>query len=198
VSSVAPEWTNPADPVADPSAWVNPSEASLGQAERPGLRVAAPSDEDDGAPRTLKYPESIGAPATSETFANGHRRELRHIPPQVFAKSFSSAATVPLQEWEGFVTWIDGERFGGRLFDMTDPGELEEMEFTIDEVSRDDIGLLTEGAVFYWTIARHTNEVGTRTNVSILRFRRLPARSQRARASATKRAAALSEKLGID
>jgi hypothetical protein len=197
LSSLAPLWTNPADPVADPSAWVNPDDASFGHVDRAELRVAAPSGVDDGSPRTLKYTDGTGTPAMP-TFANGHRRGLRHIAPQVFAKSLSKATTVPLQEWEGFVTWITGDRFGGRLFDITDPGELEEMEFTLDEVSRDDVELLTEGAVFYWTIARHTNEFGTRTNVSILRFRRLPARTRRARAHAAERAAALSGKLGID
>jgi hypothetical protein len=84
------------------------------------------------------------------------------------------ASLEPLQEWEGVVEWVDGDRFGARLTDITEPGENEVTDFTLDEVSDDDVELVLPGGVFYWTIARETGRLGQRRHVSMLRFRRLP------------------------
>jgi len=192
VSSVLAEWSSAPETLPD-GPLSNPEEPD--SLDRVPFRVTMAADT-DATPATL-HPAG-DADGHTDTLKDEHRLEVRPVRTKLPVKRASRAATEPLQEWEGVVSWIDGDSFGGRLFDLTEPGELEEMEFSVDEVSRDDLGLLVPGAVFYWTIARHTNEVGTRTNVSILRFRRLPARSKRSRGRAAARAAALSDQLGID
>ena len=49
-------------------------------------------------------------------------------------------------------------------------------EIPLEEISPDDLELVREGAVFYWTIACHEtgSPVGQRTKTSLIRFRRLP------------------------
>ena len=84
-------------------------------------------------------------------------------------------AVEPIQEWEGVVEWVEDGEFGARLSDLSDSGEPEETEFSLSEVSEDDLALVAPGAVFYWTIAREINETKRLRHVTMLRFRRLPA-----------------------
>jgi len=107
--------------------------------------------------------------------------------------------TVPLQEWEGVVDWVDGDEFGATLADMTRPDahELEQDTFSMEEVRRDDEELVKPGAVFYWTIALVTSDVGQRSYASFVRFRRLPAwRTQDVR-EARERASELARRLNL-
>jgi hypothetical protein len=103
----------------------------------------------------------------------------------------------PLQEWEGVVEWVEDGRFGARLTDITDRGEDESGDFTLDEVSDDDLQLVLPGGVFYWTIARETGRLGQRRHVSMLRFRRLPAVRAARRVDVRKEAERIADELGL-
>ena len=82
------------------------------------------------------------------------------------------------RKWEGVVTSVDHEEFSVVLRDIVRGGEPEhEAVLSIEEVSEDDLPLLTEGAVLYWTIGYKTR-MGTRERVSTIRLRRLPAWSR--------------------
>lgn len=109
------------------------------------------------------------------------------------------ALTVPLQEWEGVVDWVEDEEFGGTLVDMTAPEvhEQEQDTFSMEEVSRDDCSLVMPGAVFYWTIALVTNEVGRRSYESFIRLRRLPAWRPQDLGEARDRGARLARQLNL-
>lgn len=80
-----------------------------------------------------------------------------------------------LQKWEGTVVDIEDDYFSARLVDLTNKGPDESAEFSVDEVSPDDLELLERGAIFYWNIGYHNSRSGQRTRSSIIRFRRLPA-----------------------
>jgi hypothetical protein len=69
--------------------------------------------------------------------------------------------------------------FLARLIDLTHTGVDEEAEFPIDEISEEDKALITPGAIFYWDIGYHTSYSGQRTRKSLIRFRRLPAWTQK-------------------
>ena len=95
--------------------------------------------------------------------------------------------------------WVDGDEFGATLADMTRPDahELEQDTFSMEEVRRDDEELVKPGAVFYWTIALVTSDVGQRSYASFVRFRRLPAwRTQDVR-EARERASELARRLNL-
>jgi|RhiMetdeSRZDD1v2_1073273.scaffolds.fasta_scaffold37399_4 hypothetical protein len=84
-----------------------------------------------------------------------------------------------LQAWEGIVTQVMDNAFLARLIDLTHTGVDEEAEFPIDEISEEDKALITPGAIFYWDIGYHTSYSGQRTRKSLIRFRRLPAWTQK-------------------
>lgn len=51
----------------------------------------------------------------------------------------------------------------------------EEAEILLDEVSEDDLPLVTPGAVFYWSIGYYVGTNRQKRRISVIRFRRLPA-----------------------
>jgi hypothetical protein len=84
-----------------------------------------------------------------------------------------------LMHWEGVVDRVDGDEFHARLtpFEngIPNPARVEFTEFSVEDLANpDDRNFVEEGARFYWTIGRATNAAGTLTNVSLVRFRRLP------------------------
>ena len=83
------------------------------------------------------------------------------------------------QQWEGVVTSIGVDEFSVVLRDIlrVDTPEYEALLPT-EEISEDDLPLLKEGAVLYWTIGYKQNRTGTRERVSAIRLRRLPAWSR--------------------
>ena len=141
------------------------------------------------------------APATAaileSSLPTAGARDGRHAyvrPTQTHASA--SVALEPMQEWEGVVDWVENGEFGARLFDLTSASaEAEETEFSFDEVSRDDLGLVVPGAVFYWTIAREINESRRLRHITMLRFRRLPAGRSARRVDVEQEAEWLSEQL---
>ena len=85
---------------------------------------------------------------------------------------------VSLQKWEGAVLSVTKDAFSARLVDQTNPNPEEEAEFSIDELDPDDLELLEPGAIFYWNIGYLDKKSG-RIRISDIRFRRLPAWTER-------------------
>jgi hypothetical protein len=81
---------------------------------------------------------------------------------------------VSIQKWEGHVLQVLKNSFAARLADLTSPVAEEDAEFPLSKVSADDLPLVREGAVFYWSIVDHTDLTGRLHTISTLRFRRLP------------------------
>jgi hypothetical protein len=157
-------------------------------------------------PRVLdEPPKTTGLEPQSNGHAQGTSEDqrsslARFVTPPIFPPSPNGHASFePLQEWEGVVDWVKGRAFGATLTDLTSPGEAEEeAEFSFDEiVSLGDEPFIKPGAVFYWTIGRARNRWGQRTNISLVRFRRLPAWTARELSEAQERAEAVSKKLGL-
>ena len=98
---------------------------------------------------------------------------LRYDPSEIEAQAVS------LQKWEGTVFEVKKDVFKARLHDLTTENPEEEAEFSIDEISDDDRELLKPGAVFYWSIGYLTTGTGQRIRTSIIKFRRLPAWTER-------------------
>ena len=112
---------------------------------------------------------------------NIEKVELEEINEKIVKPNYSwSKINIPqsnfvsLQKWEGYVTKINNDTFNARLVNLTTDGPEEEVGLPINEVSKDDLDLLVEGAVFYWNIGYYDHISGQRTRSSIIRFRRLP------------------------
>ena len=86
-----------------------------------------------------------------------------------------------LQEWEGYVLEIDGDKFVARLVDLTAGASHEEEEATIPvaELSETDAAALREGGIFRWVIGYQVDPSGTKKPVSQLVFRDLPRFTER-------------------
>lgn len=82
-----------------------------------------------------------------------------------------------IQMWEGRVELVDPEQgvFTAIISDKTNP-ELpdEEVTLSIEEIPKNDLALLQEGAVFYWSIGYADEPGRPRERASRIRFRRLP------------------------
>lgn len=75
----------------------------------------------------------------------------------------------------GIQTELEEAGFRARVKDLDGPDM--DGEFSLEEVSSDDLGLVRVGAEFYWNIG-YVEHRGRRTRESSIRFRRLPAWSQ--------------------
>lgn len=82
----------------------------------------------------------------------------------------------PLQEWEGYVVNIGDTAFTARLVDLTAGGSHEDEEAIVPltEISRYDRAKMRKGSYFRWVIG-YESTAGTRTRVSQIVFRDLPA-----------------------
>lgn len=101
-----------------------------------------------------------------------------------------------LQKWEGTVLSQSRDSFQARLTDRNRVGPDEEAEILLDEVSEDDLPLVTPGAVFYWSIGYHVGTNRQKKRVSIIRFRRLPAWTDKELEQANQQAEHLRDLLG--
>jgi hypothetical protein len=80
-----------------------------------------------------------------------------------------------LQKFEGTVLEITDTGFWARIVNKTDPHAVEEeAEFPFEEVPEQDRPLISEGAVFYWSIGAEQKAFGQVIRSSVIRFRRLP------------------------
>lgn len=78
------------------------------------------------------------------------------------------------QKFEGIVLEVKENSFVARLRNFTENIPDEEAEFSITELSKDDISLLKIGAVFYWNIGYLVQVAGQRIGCHMINFRRLP------------------------
>jgi len=80
-----------------------------------------------------------------------------------------------IQKWEGVVTCFkkNDKSFTSRLKDLTNGGTDEELIFSVDKINKDDLNLLKEGAVFYFSIGYRISN-STKNKDYLFRFRRLP------------------------
>ena len=144
----------------------------------PGIRLdpslqAAETELGGTAPEGLdSHSETKGLFATLESLPN---------PPTVWLPipKPSKDYLVALQKWEGIVLKRGKETLFARLADRSAVGPDEEAEILLDEISADDLPLVTPGAVFYWSIGYHVDTSGQKRRVSVIRFRRLPAWSEK-------------------
>ncbi len=109
-----------------------------------------------------------------EAHGRGIEKSTGNIPQSGLV--FAPLREEKLQEWEGRVTEICGDRFVARLIDLTAgcDSEGEEGDFPIAELSESHRELLRENAVFRWIIGYRYNG-GTKERFARVVFRRLPA-----------------------
>jgi hypothetical protein len=101
-----------------------------------------------------------------------------------------------LQQFEGTVLEISGDECRAHIRDLTRPGFVEEITFSIEEISESDRELAVLGAVFYWDIGYQDRIDGQRLRVSAIRFRRIPMWKEKDLVSSRREAESLSESLG--
>jgi len=101
-----------------------------------------------------------------------------------------------LQQFEGTVLEISGEECRAHIRDLTRPGFVEEITFSVEEISESDRELAVPGAVFYWDIGYQDRIDGQRLRVSAIRFRRIPMWKEKDLISSRREAESLSENLG--
>lgn len=122
-----------------------------------------------------------------------------YIVPPVLVPSGLSAQPrfIALQKWEGRVVSRTESTFGAVVVALRGVPTEEIVEFDLEEITPDDIPMVVEGAVFYWSIGYREERSGERSRSSVIRFRRLPAWSQRDIERNELRVAALKTKLGL-
>src|SRR5439155_16079122 len=79
---------------------------------------------------------------------------------------------VLLNKWQGQVLDVSGNRFSAVLLDLNTSDLTEFAEFSFNEVSEDDIGLVRPGATFYWYIFSQTKVNGKINRETSIWFRR--------------------------
>lgn len=79
------------------------------------------------------------------------------------------------QEWIGRVEDVGDEYFKATLSSRSAPGELDQAEIELDELSPTDLGRLRPGAVFYWVVGYRDEPYGQRIGVSTIIFRHMVA-----------------------
>lgn len=77
-----------------------------------------------------------------------------------------------IQNWQGVVLTIESDFFTAKMTDLSLGGTYEIGEFDLDDVSPDDLPLLSIGAIFYWSVG-HYMENGQSVKRSDIRFQRL-------------------------
>jgi hypothetical protein len=153
-------------------------------------------------PRTPQLPieqrqRSASANFDSWTIEPQRRVDVSQTRPQMTPeRSLGKRGFAPLYQWEGVVEQINGTGFRARL-QPANPSEregagIEIADFDYADLSTDsDKALVSEGAVFYWTVGRVRNAAGTVYNTSLIRFRRVPASTPYASREAAHEARAL-------
>ena len=138
-------------------------------------RIVSP----DSSP-TIDPIASSANPAESST---SHPQEV-NTPPESQAlilerSGYGKRAFHALYHWEGVVERVEKKTFQCRIvplvYGSTDATKVELTEFSFDDLATEsDQSLVLPGAIFYWTVGRSRNAAGTVTNLSLVRFRRLP------------------------
>jgi hypothetical protein len=168
---------------------------SFGQPGRtiaPTARFSIPSEMGSGRSGAANEV----APSTTPKLLETHAIKPVSAPTPSFGKRGFS----PTYEWEGVVEETNGSGFKARLFPIESESGLagnEFAEFEFADLADDsDRDLITEGAIFYFTIGKSRNRAGTLFNTSLLRFRRLPVAGRVKSSAAASEAEALLANLG--
>jgi len=79
-----------------------------------------------------------------------------------------------LESWTGRVDEVDNDNgtFSAQVSSEHQSGILETAQFTLEEISEDDVDLVRPGAIFYWSIGYQVDKFGRRSTQSSLRFKR--------------------------
>ena len=161
------------------------------------LKQFTESNNETRKRRFLEDMEKLG------TFGVGPEEEkLRQEEPEIlkpilrFDPDELKERAVSLQKWEGVVTEVGKEIFHARLLDLTESNPEEETDFSIDDVSEDDRGLIKPGSVFYWSLGYLTTRTGQVIRSSIVKFRRLPAWTESEMKKAQEQAKEVSQRIG--
>ena len=101
-----------------------------------------------------------------------------------------------LQKFEGTVLEISGQECRALIRDLTSPGNVEEVTFSIEEISASDRGLAVPGGIFYWYLGYDDHIEGQRYRSSAIIFRRFPAWREKDLIKAKEKAESLIERLG--
>ena len=101
-----------------------------------------------------------------------------------------------LQKFEGTVLEISGQECRALVRDLTSPGFVEEVTFSIEEISASDRGLAVPGGIFYWHLGYDDHIEGQRYRSSAIIFRRFPAWREKDLIKAKKKAESLIKRLG--
>jgi hypothetical protein len=110
---------------------------------------------------------------------------LRKAPPVLVSKRKVQL----LQQWECIIHSVNDKTIECEMHDLTDESRPVELaEIYIDEFHEFDRRLLTEGAVFYWSIGRETSALGQVRKYSELRVRRMPELSTQRKKEIARRA----------
>jgi hypothetical protein len=122
-------------------------------------------------------------------------------PEELRPRDFGKRGLTTISHWEGVVESVEGRTFHARLTPFKNgrplPAKIEYADFDFEELTESDREFVQEGAVFYWTLGRERNVAGTVANVSLLRFRRLPALSDYQEREARSEAQELLQALGV-
>lgn len=192
-SELPPVRTETAIPRPDPdqleeTAWsFGPSHRRLiGPTRSPSIDQPKPLAANQNGPLTMGPQQIESAPPPAVT---------------ILPRNFGRRGLQALSEWEGVVEEVKGRKFRCRLVPVEDgrpnTARVEFTEFDVDDLaSESDVKLVQPGAVFYWTIGRSQNSAGTRTNVSLVRFRRIPAAGSYRQRKARREADQLIQEIG--
>jgi hypothetical protein len=101
-----------------------------------------------------------------------------------------------LQKFEGTVLEISGQECRAVVRDLTSPGPVEEITFSIEEISESDRSLAVPGGIFYWSLGYDDHVEGQRYRSSAIIFRRIPAWREKDLIKTKKKAESLIKRLG--
>lgn len=112
------------------------------------------------------------------------RSEATAIPPDIIRKLEKAEARprrtlIPIEEWEGYVENIDGDKFIVSMVNLRSKSTVpeEQATFTKDDVSKDQQELIVEGAAVYLTLGRELLPSDQVRTVSELYFPKPPTRT---------------------
>ncbi len=119
-------------------------------------------------------------------------------PPSAILAGPPSAVLEVRQQWEGTVEEVSGDEIVARLRDLTSAENPDERAtISRDEIADADQALVSQGAVFYWSIGYERTVFGQKSAKSFIRFRRLPAWTKSEVASVHREADEMARALGL-
>lgn len=159
------------DQEAGPASWVGQGPGT-GKAAILPLPPAEPSAQlkvgvNEPTDATLTPPQ------TSASTPDARSQALRQAQDRIRAWTRERSVFRAKKEWVCRVESVDDGFFRAQLTSRESPGDLEEAEIDIEEISPRDLPYLKPGAIFYWVIGyRDEANGGQRRGVSSLHFRR--------------------------